>query len=62
MTPNFVADLKERFERFLSPSRDKKFRLPNTDERSGIPLREDGDRLLREYELYHWGSAPGPWH
>lgn len=62
MTSNFIENLKQRFGRFLPSSPNAKPRGQDAGDRSGTLPREDSELLLREYQLYLWGSALGPWY
>jgi hypothetical protein len=58
----FASYLKAKFERFFSHGQAGEGRDENVDEGSRFQSRDDRDYSLREYELYYWGSVPGPWY
>ncbi|MGO4439243.1 hypothetical protein [Rhizobium sp. RAF56] len=62
MTPNFIRDLKERFDRLLSPPLDKEFSNRNSGEGSKTSPRGEAEDSLLDYERYHWGSGAGQWY
>lgn len=60
MMQDFVNHLKALFDSLFASKSDATPRGQNTGE---APRNHDeGDRELREYELYYWSAAPGPWY
>ncbi|TDW25583.1 hypothetical protein [Rhizobium gallicum] len=58
----FVSHLKALFDGLFRRKSNETPRGQNTGESSQNHGRGEGDRELREYELFYWSAASGSWY